>query len=104
MLSGGQDGTICIWDAKRWECLVTLKAHKYPLLCGHSTRLEMAANSFLTSVVSISSCRGGVIDFSVHPSGKVALSIGKDKSMKMWDLVLGKSAFKSRLVRGELLP
>jgi protein MAK11 len=44
-----------------------------------------------------------VIDFSVHPSGKVALSIGKDKSMKMWDLVLGKSAFKSRLVRGELL-
>jgi WD40 repeat protein len=30
MLSGGQDGTICIWDAKRWECLVTLKAHKYP--------------------------------------------------------------------------
>ncbi len=48
MLSGGQDGTICIWDAKRWECLVTLKAHKYPLLCGHSTRLEMATNSFLT--------------------------------------------------------
>jgi protein MAK11 len=32
MLSGGQDGTICIWDAKRWECLVTLKAHKYTLL------------------------------------------------------------------------
>lgn len=44
--------------------------------------------------------RGGVIDFSVHPSGKVALSVGKDKSMKMWDLVKGKSAFKTRLVRG----
>jgi len=70
MLSGGQDGQICVWETKGWECLVTLKAHK-----------------------------GGVIDFSVHPSGKVALSIGKDKSMKLWDLVKGKSAFKTRLVR-----
>ncbi|EHB13598.1 p21-activated protein kinase-interacting protein 1 [Heterocephalus glaber] len=45
LISGGKDGLICVCDAKKWECLKSVKAHK-----GHVTFL------------------------SIHPSGKLALS------------------------------
>ena len=31
--------------------------------------------------------KGGVVDVSIHPSGKMALSIGKDKKLVTWNLV-----------------
>ncbi|KAH0513744.1 p21-activated protein kinase-interacting protein 1 [Microtus ochrogaster] len=46
LISGAEDGLICVWDAKKWECLKSIKAHK-----GHVTFL------------------------SIHPSGKLALSV-----------------------------
>lgn len=64
LLSGAEDGVMCIWDTKRWECLKSIKAHK-----GHVTSL------------------------SIHPSGKLALSVGTDKTLRTWNLVEGRSAF-----------
>ncbi|XP_051026298.1 p21-activated protein kinase-interacting protein 1 [Acomys russatus] len=64
LLSGAEDGLICVWDAKKWECLKSIKAHK-----GHVTFL------------------------SIHPSGKLALSVGTDKTLRTWNLVEGRSAF-----------
>ncbi|XP_032717447.1 p21-activated protein kinase-interacting protein 1 [Lontra canadensis] len=64
LISGGEDGLICVWDAKKWECLKSIKAHK-----GHVTFL------------------------SIHPSGKLALSVGTDKTLRTWNLVEGRSAF-----------
>ncbi|XP_067424503.1 p21-activated protein kinase-interacting protein 1 isoform X3 [Emydura macquarii macquarii] len=68
LLSGAEDGLICIWDTKRWECLKSIKAHK-----GHVTSL------------------------SIHPSGKLALSVGTDKTLRTWNLVEGRSAFIKNL-------
>lgn len=28
LISGAEDGLICVWDAKKWECLKSIKAHK----------------------------------------------------------------------------
>ncbi|XP_062848060.1 p21-activated protein kinase-interacting protein 1-like isoform X2 [Trichomycterus rosablanca] len=64
LLSGGEDGLLCLWSTKTWECLKTIKAHK-----GHV--------SFL----------------SVHPSGKIALSVGTDKKLRTWNLIDGRPAF-----------
>ncbi|XP_007488023.1 p21-activated protein kinase-interacting protein 1 isoform X1 [Monodelphis domestica] len=64
LISGGDDGLICVWDAKKWDCLKSIKAHK-----GHVTSL------------------------SVHPSGKLALSVGTDKTLRTWNLIEGRSAF-----------
>ncbi|XP_049511016.1 p21-activated protein kinase-interacting protein 1 [Panthera uncia] len=64
LISGAEDGVICVWDAKKWECLKSIKAHK-----GHVTFL------------------------SIHPSGKLALSVGTDKTLRTWNLVEGRSAF-----------
>ncbi|XP_071780454.1 p21-activated protein kinase-interacting protein 1-like [Centroberyx gerrardi] len=64
LLSGGEDGLICVWSTKKWECLKSIRAHK-----GHVTSL------------------------SVHPSGKLALSVGTDKTLRTWNLIDGRSAF-----------
>lgn len=64
LLSGGEDGLICVWGTKKWECLKSIKAHQ-----GHVTSL------------------------SVHPSGKLALSVGTDKTLRTWNLTNGRSAF-----------
>ncbi|XP_053777015.1 p21-activated protein kinase-interacting protein 1 isoform X2 [Desmodus rotundus] len=64
LISGAEDGLICVWDAKKWECLKSIKAHK-----GHVTFL------------------------SIHPSGKLALSVGTDKTLRTWNLVEGRLAF-----------
>lgn len=68
LVSASEDGTLCIFRSKDWELLKTLKGHKE------------RANSI-----------------AIHPSGKLALSTGKDKTLRMWDLVSGHQAFKSKL-------
>lgn len=64
LLSGGEDGLICVWSTKKWECLKSIKAHKGP-----------------------------VTSLSVHPSGKLALTVGTDKTLRTWNLINGRSAF-----------
>ncbi|KAG8571750.1 hypothetical protein GDO81_011770 [Engystomops pustulosus] len=64
LLSGAEDGLMCVWNTKKWECQQTFRAHK-----------------------------GHVLSLSIHPSGKLALSVGTDKSLRTWNLVEGRSAF-----------
>ncbi|XP_066539556.1 p21-activated protein kinase-interacting protein 1-like isoform X2 [Hoplias malabaricus] len=64
LLSGGEDGLLCVWSTKTWDCLKSIRAHT-----GHVTSL------------------------SVHPSGKLALSVGTDKKLRTWNLITGRSAF-----------
>lgn len=64
LLSGGEDGLVCVWSTKKWECLKSITAHKGP-----------------------------VTSLSVHPSGKLALTVGTDKTLRTWNLINGRSAF-----------
>jgi len=75
LVSGSADGGISVWSAgKEWECLKTMgEAHSGP-----------------------------VSSLSVHPSGRVFLSAdlgkgGKGGTLRLWNLVKGKSQFKTRL-------
>lgn len=68
LLSGGEDGLLCVWSTKTWECLKSIKAH-----AGHVTSL------------------------SVHPSGKLALSVGTDKKLRTWNLIEGRAAFTKNI-------
>lgn len=74
LLSGGEDGLICVWSTKKWECLKTINAHK-----GHVTSL------------------------SVHPSGKLVLSVGTDKTLRTWNLTNGRSAFIKNIKQNALI-
>lgn len=68
LLSGGADSTICIWRTSDWLCLHKLGGHK-----------------------------AAVTSIAPHPTGKLALSTGKDRTLRLWDLVKGRIAFITRL-------
>jgi protein MAK11 len=68
LLSASEDGAVCIWRTSDWECLHILGGHK-----------------------------AAVVDVAVHPSGKLALSLSKDHTMKLWNLVQGRCSFTRRL-------
>lgn len=64
LLSAGDDGRICIWRTKDWEVMGELKGHK----------------------------TGGITDLSIHPSGKIAISAGGDRTLRLWNLMTCKKA------------
>ncbi|TFK29589.1 WD40 repeat-like protein [Coprinopsis marcescibilis] len=68
LLSASEDGSLCLFRARDWTVLRALKGHK-----------------------------GRVNALTVHPSGKVALSVGKDRTMRMWDLMRGKGCASTKL-------
>ncbi|KAF0686489.1 Aste57867_21676 [Aphanomyces stellatus] len=68
VLSGSADNTICIWRTSDWNCIHILGGHK-----------------------------GAINSIAVHPSGKLAFSVARDKTLRMWNLVKGRSAYIRRL-------
>lgn len=71
LLSASEDGTLCLFHARDWTVLRILKGHK-----------------------------GRVNSVAVHPSGKVALSVGQDRTLRMWDLMRGKGSASMKLGKG----
>lgn len=63
LLSGSEDGKIMIWRTKDWEVFGTLK--------GHQERVN---------------------DLDIHPSGRVAISVSKDRTVRLWNLMTAKKA------------
>lgn len=71
LFSAADDGRICIWKTRDWEPLAEMKGHKGP-----------------------------INDLSIHPSGKIGISVGKDKTLRLWNLMTAKKASILKL-RGE---
>ena len=67
LLTGGDDGRIGLFRIKDWECLHVFKHKKV------------------------------VKSLAIHPSGKVAMSVGLKKSIKVWNLMTGKVAHTGML-------
>lgn len=63
LLSGSEDGKIIIWRTKDWEMFATLKGHT-----------------------------GKINDLAIHPSGRVAISVSSDQTIRLWNLMTAKKA------------
>lgn len=63
LLLGSDDGRIIIWRSRDWELFGTLKGHQ-----------------------------GRVTDLDIHPSGRVAISVGSDHTARLWNLMTAKKA------------
>ena len=74
LLTAAEDGNLCVIKAsKTFDVLKTL----------HGKHAEDS---------------GGIADFDVHPSGKLAISCGKrDRKLVTWNLLKGRSAFVTNL-------
>lgn len=70
LLSGSADAAICIWRVRDWACIHIMGGHK-----------------------------GAVNALAAHPSGRLALSVGRDKTLRMWDLTEGRMSFIVKLKR-----
>lgn len=57
LLSGGTDGTVYIWLCSNWECIGILNGHN-----------------------------GDIKGIHCHPTAPIALSVGKDLTLRVWDL------------------
>ena len=71
LLSASEDGTLCLFRARDWAVLREMKGHK-----------------------------GCVNSVAVHHSCKVALSVGKDRTLRMWDLMRGKGSASIKIGKG----
>lgn len=68
ILSAAEDGKICVYREGEWNCVKKLLGHK-------------------SSINSL----------AIHPTGKIAISVGMDNSLITWNLIKGRKAFESRL-------
>jgi len=69
LISGSEDNNVVVWKTKpKYEVLKTLRGHKGP-----------------------------VESVAMHPSGKIALSTGKDRTLKTWNLIKGRSAYVTNI-------
>lgn len=68
LMSASDDGTIYIWRVYDWQHVHILGGHK-----------------------------AAVIGFAIHPSGKLAISVGKDQTIRLWNLVQGRCSFTRKL-------
>ena len=71
LLSASADGVICVWRTRDWTCLHMLGGHKGEVNCVRA-----------------------------HPSARIAISVGCDRTMRLWNLMEGRIAFIKRLKRG----
>lgn len=75
MCVGSSSGSICVWRAEGWEHVKAMSGHK-DLVSG----------------------------IRPHPSGKLALSVSRDKQMRLWDLNKGSCAYQAALgMHGDLV-
>lgn len=69
LLAGCTDGTLSIWVAGQgWQCMKTLRGHRHE-----------------------------ISSIAVHESGALALTTSRDKTLRLWDLVKGRTTFQSKL-------
>ena len=69
LLAGCHDGSVTVWSvADGWQCMKTLRGH-----------------------------RGEVYSVAVHGTGVLALSTSHDGTLRLWDLVKGRTTFMSKL-------
>lgn len=110
LVTGGTDEIIKVFDLRKKREQGTLTHHSGTItsLAFHSTTHLLTASSDATIHLLRTKdwesllCLGKHKDDSVevvamHPSGKLAVSVGKKNEMKVWDLQTGKQAATSRV-------
>lgn len=69
LLSSSEEGSIYIWRVKDWSLIYQLRQKKF----------------------------GAVVDFAIHPTGKLCTAIYRNSYFVIWDLTKGVMKFKKKV-------
>lgn len=112
MASGGADDRICVYDFEKRVEIDDLYIHdgtvnsleftpcgSYLISAGSDGKMAFIKTSnWKIDKVFEKAHKGTAVNFvSVHPSGKLALSIGSDLILRTWNLINGRQAFATSL-------
>ncbi|WVQ80447.1 hypothetical protein IAT38_002552 [Cryptococcus sp. DSM 104549] len=104
LATGSEDEFVKVWDLRRRKEVGSLSQHTGSITSLHfptpshllTTSADSTLSLFRTSdwalLKSLKGHSGRVNHVDVHPTGRVALSVGKDWTLKMWDLMRGRGA------------
>lgn len=110
--SGGADDRICVYDLEKRREIVDLYVHdgtvnalafvpdqSYLISGGADGKMVFIKTSnWKIDKVFERAHKGSPVNYiSVHPSGKLALSIGGDMTLRTWNLINGRQAFATSL-------
>lgn len=114
LASGGVDEVLKLYDLKKRKDLGSLLSHdgsitaiKFPASGSHmlssdeNNRIIIWRCKDWTPQIQMTTRHGVVNDLSIHPSGKIALSVGRDRNVRLWNLVTGKKAAAFKLGKEE---
>ncbi|PWY97057.1 WD40 repeat-like protein, partial [Testicularia cyperi] len=109
LATGGTDEIVKVWDLRKRREVGQLTGHE-----GTITSLVFASRTYLltsSADANINLYRtrdwallrtlkghiGRINSVSPHPTGRLALSVGSDRTIRMWDLMRGQSAASTRI-------
>jgi protein MAK11 len=110
LLCGCADGAIEVFDARSRSSVGTLLEHKYGVsaMAAHGQHLLTGDSSGAlvvwrchdwTPVAHLKGHARTINSIAIHPSGRVALTVGDDCLLILWDLVKGAQAFAQKLAK-----
>ena len=101
LATGSTDENIKIWNLHRRKEMGSLMAHeaavtvmrsvgkegKYLVTGSSDETLQLLRTKDWSVLRSFKGHKGRVNDVAVHPKGRIALSVGQDRTLRMWDLL-----------------
>ncbi|BFZ55711.1 Protein mak11 [Savitreella phatthalungensis] len=116
LASGGADEVIRLYDLKRKRDLGSLLQHDggvtalaftenatHLLSADDANKLVMWRAGDWTAQVRVTTRHGRCNGLAIHETGKVAITVGDDKQVRLWNLVTGKKAAAHAFNDGEPL-
>ncbi|CAG0921822.1 unnamed protein product [Notodromas monacha] len=106
--SGSIDETIAVFNILKRKCVTVLQEHsatvtsirfhgKNAFTCSEDGRIVVWDSKNWLPKAELPGHVGAVKDFAVHPSGKLGLSVGQDKTLRTWNLLKGRNAYVTNI-------
>lgn len=109
LATGGTDEVVKVWDLRKQREVGQLTGHE-----GTITSLVFASRTYLLTTSADSNINlyrtrdwallrtlkghiGRINSAAPHPTGRLALSVGSDRTIRMWDLMRGQAAASTRI-------
>lgn len=112
LATSSTDDTLKLWDLSRRKEVGSINAHdslvtrtvfvaassatspsaelptsKYMLTASNDSTLNLFRTKDWSLIRSFKGHQGRINDVAVHPQGRIALSVGQDRTLRMWDLL-----------------